>query len=185
MIDDLSEYHAERRRKRVAAFQAKRPVRLRHKGVLHDDVAAWGSRLFNGTAGNLILFGPTGVTKTWLTWEVMERAIKCGYSGDVLMLSQSEWQAIVGPPCDRERLDRMCEVDVLAIDDLGSVRINDWTRDLLLPVIDTRWAQARPTIITSNLADLDDKVGEALASRLGGHGTTVVVLEGDDMRVGA
>jgi DNA replication protein DnaC len=183
MNDDLSEFHAERRRKRVAAFQAKRPLRLRHKGVLHDDVARWGSRLFNGTAGNLILFGPTGVTKTWLSWEVMERALKCGFPGAVLMLSQAEWQDIVGPPADRERLAVMREVDVLALDDLGSVRINDWTRDLLLPVIDTRWAEGKPTIITSNLDDLDEKVGEALASRLGGHGTTVVVLEGDDKRV--
>jgi DNA replication protein DnaC len=182
MNDDLSEWHARRRRERVAAFQAKRPIQLRHKGALHDDIAQWGSRLFGNTAGNLILFGPTGVAKTWSSWEVMERAIKCGYAGQVLMLSQAEWQETVGPPKDLERLAEMREADVLALDDLGSFRINEWTRELLLPVIDTRWAHGRPTIITSNLDDLDEKLGERITSRLA-SGATVVVLEGDDKRM--
>lgn len=181
MNDDMSEWHAKRRRERVAAFQAKRPVGLRHQGDLHHDVAEWGSRLFDNTAGNLILFGPTGVAKTWSSWEVMERAIKVGYSGGVLMLSQAEWQETVGPPKDQERLADMREADVLALDDLGSFRINEWTRELLLPVIDDRWAHARPTIITSNLDDLDEKLGERITSRLA-HRATVVVLEGNDLR---
>src|SRR5690606_30362031 len=182
MNDDLSEWHTERRRRRVAHFQAKRPVRLRTAGRLHRDIAEWGSRLFDGTAGNLILFGPTGVAKTWSSWEVMERALKAGFQGDILMCSQAEWQDIVGPPADRERLADMRRADVLALDDLGSFRINDWTRELLLPVIDTRWAESRPTIITSNLDDLDEKLGERITSRLA-HGATVVVLEGADLRV--
>jgi DNA replication protein DnaC len=181
--DNLSEWRAARRRKRVADFQAKRPVRLRHAGELHDDIADWGSRLFDRTAGNLVLFGPTGVAKTWSSWEVMERALKAGYGGEIMMCSQAEWQEIVGPPADRERLGEMREVDVLALDDLGSFRINEWTRELLLPVIDTRWAQSRPTIITSNLDNLDEKLGERITSRLA-DGSTVVVLEGDDLRAG-
>lgn len=181
--NDMSEWHAERRRKRLAAFQARRPDLLRHKGDLHDDIAEWGSRLFDRTAGNLILFGPTGVAKTWSSWEVMERALKVGYGGQIIMLSQAEWQEIVGPPADRDQLADMRATDVLALDDLGSSRINEWTRELLLPVIDSRWSQGRPTIITSNLDDLDDKLGERITSRLA-HGATVVVLEGDDRRAG-
>lgn len=177
----LSEWHEERRRKRVADFQAKRPAQLRHQGNLHGDIADWGSRLFDRTAANLILFGPTGVAKTWSTWEVMERALKVGYDGQILMLAQADWQEIVGPPADRERLADMRIADVLALDDLGSFRINDWTRELLLPVIDARWSQGRPTIVTSNLDDLDDKLGERITSRLA-HRATVVVLEGDDLR---
>ncbi|SEN91573.1 ATP-binding protein [Nonomuraea pusilla] len=180
---DLADWYAQRRRKRVADFKAKRPAKLRHSAALHEDIAQWGSRLFDQTAGNLMLFGPTGVAKTWSSWEVMERALKAGYSGEVLMLSQAEWQEIVGPPADRERLAAMRQADVLALDDLGSFRINDWTRELLLPVIDTRWAHNRPTIITSNLDDLDEKLGERITSRLA-DGATVVVLEGDDLRAG-
>lgn len=183
MKDDLSDWHAQRRSRRVAAFQAKRPLRLRTSGDLHYDIAEWGARLFSGTAGNLILFGPTGVAKTWSSWEVMKRALKAGYQGEILMCSQAEWQEIVGPPADRERLNEMRQADVLALDDLGSFRINDWTRELLLPVIDTRWAESRPTIITSNLDDLDEKLGDRITSRLA-HGATVVVLEGADLRVG-
>lgn len=181
MNDDLSDWHAKRRRERVEAFRAKRPERLRHVGDLNDDIAEWGSRLFSETAANLILLGPTGVAKTWSSWEVMERALKAGYDGVVLMLSQAEWQETVGPPADRERLAEMRKADVLALDDLGSFRINAWTKELLLPVIDSRWAAARPTIITSNLDDLDEQLGERITSRLAHH-ATVVVLEGDDLR---
>jgi DNA replication protein DnaC len=107
--------------------------------------------------------------------------LKAGYDGVVLMLSQAEWQETVGPPADRERLAEMRKADVLALDDLGSFRINAWTKELLLPVIDSRWAAARPTIITSNLDDLDEQLGERITSRLAHH-ATVVVLEGDDLR---
>lgn len=179
--DDPAEWHTSRLRKRVAGFHAHRPVRLRDSGDLNDDVADWGSGLFDHTAGNLILLGPTGVAKTWSSWEVMERALKAGYVGEILMLSQAEWQEIVGPPADRDRLRAMREADVLALDDLGSFRINEWQRDLLLPVIDARWAHARPIIITSNLAELGDQLGERITSRLG-DGATVVILDGDDLR---
>ncbi len=179
--DDLSDWHAERRRKRVENFQAKRPVELRHKGDLNVEVAEWGGRLFDQTARNLLLFGPTGVAKTWHSWEVLERALKVGYNGSILMMSQAEWQETVGPPADRESLAAMRAADVLALDDLGSNRIGTWTRELLLPVIDDRWAHARPTIITSNLDDLDDALGDRITSRLADR-AKVVVLEGDDLR---
>lgn len=181
MNDDLAEWHAARLQKRVDDFRAKRPVRLRDHGELDNEIADWGSRLFDRTAGNLILLGPTGAAKTWSSWEVMERAIKAGYMGKVLMLSQAEWQETVGPPADREQLRDMRDADVLALDDLGSFRINEWQRELLLPVIDARWAHARPTIVTSNLVELGDQIGGRISSRLG-DGATVVILEGEDLR---
>ncbi|MFI6299572.1 ATP-binding protein [Nonomuraea sp. NPDC050790] len=181
---DLTDWYEEHRRKRVADFRAKRPALLRHEGNLHDDVAGWGSRLFDKTAGNLILMGPTGTSKTWHTWEVMERALAYGYAGTILMLSQAEWQETIGPPADRDMLRAMREADVLALDDLGSQRLNDWTRELLLPVIDARWANAQPTMVTSNLADLDEQLGERISSRLAHH-CTVVDLDGKDLRASA
>jgi DNA replication protein DnaC len=181
--NDLAEWHEDRRRERVEAFRALRPARLRHPGKLNDDVADWGSRLFDNTAGNLILIGPTGTGKTWHSWEILERALKAGYEGDPVMRSQAEWQEIVGPPADREQLREMREADVLALDDLGSFRLNEWQRELLLPLIDARWAHGRPTIITSNLDGLAEALGERIASRLGDP-ATVVIIDGDDRRVG-
>ncbi|KAB8186926.1 hypothetical protein FH608_046410 [Nonomuraea phyllanthi] len=186
MTDDpngLAEWHAERRRKRVADFHARRPVRLRTSGQLHPDIAEWGSRLFDHTAGNLILLGPTGTGKSWSTWEVMERTLKAGYMGEIAMRSQAEWQEIVGPPADREGLAKMRDVDVLALDDFGTFRAEEWQRELLLPVIDARWANGRPTIITTNLPELGERLGPRIASRLADN-ATAVALGGPDLRAG-
>ena len=176
-----AEWAADRRQRRVDAFRARRPVMLRDAGVLHDDVAEWGSRLFDHTARNLVIVGDIGVAKTWNVWEVLERAIKVGYDGNILFATPAEWQEVVGPPANRDRLREMRETDVLVLDDLGSSRVNEWQREILLGVVDERWQHARPTVITSNMDDFDNALGPRLTSRLG-DGATVVMLEGADFR---
>lgn len=181
--ESAAEWHAERRQRRINNFRALRPVRLRDQGNLHNDVAHWGSRLFDDTAGNLVIVGGVGTAKTWNVWEVLERAVKAGYAGKILFATPAQWQEIVGPPPDRERLRDMRAADVLVLDDLGSSRINEWQREILLGVVDERWQHGRPVVITSNLAELDDALGGRLTSRLG-DGATVVVLDGEDLRAG-
>ncbi|GAA3417659.1 ATP-binding protein [Streptosporangium vulgare] len=181
--NNIAEWRAERLRQRVADFQARRPILLRDAGQLNDEVAEWGSRLFDNTARMLVITGDTGTAKTWNVWEVLERAIKVGYAGEIMFLTSAEWQDIIGPPRDLERLRKMRTVNVLVVDDLGSFRINDWQRDLLGPVIDERWNNGLPTAITSNMDDFDAALGERLTSRLG-DGAIVAMLEGADLRAG-
>lgn len=179
--NDMSDWWEERRRQRLEAFRNRRPVMLRDKGDLPDEIADWGSRLFDHTARSLVLIGGTGTTKTWAVWEVLERAVAAGYAGLIMLLAAAEWQEIVGPPKDHERLREMREADVLCLDDFGSIRINEYTKDVLGPIVDWRWQRAMPTVITSNLAELDDPLGDRMASRLA-DGATVVVLDGEDRR---
>lgn len=179
--DGFAEWRAEQLRRRVEAFRARRPAMLRHPGRLDDRVADWGSRLFDGTARTLVLVGDVGVAKTWNVWEVLERAVKADYRGSILFATPAEWQEVVGPPADYDRLREMRAADVLVLDDLGSTRINEWQREKLLGVVDERWQHARPTAITSNMDEFDDALGARLTSRLG-DGAIVVMLEGDDLR---
>jgi DNA replication protein DnaC len=181
--DPDDEWGEKRRLDRLDAFRKRRPAMLSGPGVLHDDVAEWGSRLFDRTARNLVIVGDIGTAKTWNVWEVLERAVKVGFTGTILIATPAEWQEVVGPPPDRERLRQMREVDVLILDDLGSNRINEWQREILLSVVDERWQHARPTAITSNMENFDVALGERLTSRLG-DGATVVILEGPDFRAG-
>ncbi|MEU8199404.1 ATP-binding protein [Microbispora amethystogenes] len=178
---DMSEWWEERRRQRLEAFRNRRPVELRHKGDLHDEIADWGSRLFDHTARNLIVIGHVGTGKTWAVWEVLERAVAASYQGHIVFLTAAEWQEIVGPPVDRERLRQMREADVLVLDDLGSTRINDWTRDVLGPIVDWRWQNGQPIVITSNMKDLEPAVGPRMDSRLTDR-ATVVAINGEDRR---
>lgn len=181
--DPLAEWRSERLRRRIENFRNRRPPMLRHKGVLNGDVAEWGSRLFDETARNLVITGDTGVAKTWNVWEVLERAVRAGYVGTIHFATSAEWQEVVGPPPDFDRLRVMRAADVLVLDDLGSSRINEWQREKLLGVVDERWQHARPTVITSNMDDFDEALGARLTSRLG-DGATTVQLEGDDLRGG-
>lgn len=179
--DGFAEWRAEQLRRRVEAFQARRPVMLRHAGELNDDVAEWGSRLFDGTARTLVLVGDVGVAKTWNVWEALERAIKVGYRGSIVFSTPAEWQEIVGPPADYEQLRVYRTTDVLVLDDLGAARVNEWQREKLLAIVDERWQHARPTAITSNMDEFDDVLKERITSRLG-DGAIVATLEGDDLR---
>jgi DNA replication protein DnaC len=176
-----AEWLADRREHRLSVIRRQRPPRLTVRGDLDSQVAAWGERLVAGTAGNLLLGGPTGSGKTWSAWEVLERAVAAGYPGRIVFATSARWQDTIAPPVDREQLQAMRDADVLALDDLGSGRVNEWQRECLLGVVDERWAHARPTVITFNVASLRDMLGERLASRLA-HAATKVALTGADRR---
>lgn len=176
-----AEWLAERRAHRVSLIRQQRPQRLREPGNLPPVVAAWGDRLVAGTAGNLLLGGPTGSGKTWAAWEVLERAVAAGYEGRVLVASSKKWRDTIAPPVDRTGLDEMAAAGVLVLDDLGAGRINEWEKECLLGVIDERWAAGRPIVTTSNAASLRETLGERIASRLA-DGATVVILDGADRR---
>jgi DNA replication protein DnaC len=69
------------------------------------------------------------------------------------------------------------------LDDLGAEKPSEWTCEKLLELVDERYVQARPTIVTSNLPPnkLSTHVGERVASRLA-EMCTVVPVVGQDRR---
>lgn len=175
-----AEARAERLARLLANFRKHRPANLTDPGTLHPDVEAWGKRLLAGEAGNLVLKGPVGTGKTWHAWEVLDRAVQAGYPDRIVFSSAADWRDTIAPPVDRDRLRLMREAGVLALDDLGSGRVNDWELEMLLAVCDERWSNRRPTIVTSNVK-LKAMLGERIASRLSDR-ATVVELDGADRR---
>jgi DNA replication protein DnaC len=183
-----AEWATDRREHLFGLVRRQRPQRLRAAGDLHPKVAGWVREFLNGyinsdqrPAGNLFLGGPVGCGKTWNVWEAIETAVKAGFDGSWMFAASADWQDIVAPPVDRERLHRMRAVDLLILDDFGSGRVNEWQRECLLGVVDERWSNARPIIVTFNAESLRDMVGERIASRLA-HGATSVAFDGDDRR---
>jgi DNA replication protein DnaC len=94
------------------------------------------------------------------------------------------------------------EAEVLVLDDLGSVRPTDWRWDTIRLILNTRYNDNRPTIITTNFDDqaaagaagsisparaasrgetLGDRIGERMRSRLH-EMCRIVTLEGTDFR---
>jgi DNA replication protein DnaC len=178
-----AEWRADRLAHRLRTLRSRRPVKLRDAGPLDPRIAAWGQALVAGATGNLIIVGKVGRIKTWSAWEVLEQAVAAGYAGGIDFANDADWQEAVGPPPNRDRLRAMRAAPLLVLDDLGSTRINDYQRDLLGPVVNDRWENGRPIVITTNMESLTDPLGERMASRLK-DGATLVVLGGEDRRRG-
>ena len=73
---------------------------------------------------------------------------------------------------------------LLILDDIGSEKTTDWVRQILYQIIDERWIEQRPIIVTSNLTleELEAKLGERITSRIAGM-TQIIQMRSHDYRI--
>jgi DNA replication protein DnaC len=163
-------------------------VAAEHGQEAHDRLIAWGR---SDPTPNLVLLGPVGTGKTGTSLAACKEAQMERGEG-VLFLPVAELLDRLRPGGPEHELDRLCVAPRLIIDDLGSEKPTDWTAERLGVVINRRWLEERPTIVTSNLpptsssanfdgVSLEDVVGERTFSRLVG-GALVLELSGEDRR---
>lgn len=135
-------------------------------------------------AQNLLLVGNVGVGKTWSAVAACRPPFDRGM--DVMFKAAVDLLDDLRPDGPRDALEEAREVDLLVLDDLGAERPTDWTAERLYAIVNWRWMQERPTVATSNLApaDLHERVGERMWSRLVGSEAVVVGLDGTDRRFG-
>jgi DNA replication protein DnaC len=118
----------------------------------------------------LWLMGRFGTGKTALAMIVSKSAIDAGRS--VAIYSCPRLLNVIRESIDGggvlDFLDRLAEVDLLHIDDLGAERRTDWVIEQLYSIINARYEARRSTLITTNLERdaLADQVGERIVSRL-------------------
>lgn len=183
MTDPLTLWLAERRERLAANLLAQRPEAFARPGELDKRLAAWAADLASGKGRNLILTGPTGVGKTWALWHAAELAVRSGYEGHVAITSAARFRRAVAPStADPAEFTRWAGAGLLAIDDIGAVRLSEpWDMDHLGELIDERSAWQRPTVITSNITDLKKLLGPRISSRLS-ENALVAELTGPDRR---
>lgn len=134
----------------------------------------------------LFLYGAAGTGKTHLAVGAVKELVARGYSclfynmvtliGD---LRQSH-----GYDLDREileRLDRLYEVDVLVLDDLGAGKLSEFVLEKTYSLIDQRYSNNQCLIVTSNLpmAELEKQITYPVFSRVRGMCFTVTTGELD------
>ncbi len=137
---------------------------------------------------NLLLYGNTGVGKTFLTHCIAKEALDKGHS--VLYFSASEFFDQMADATFQRSMDaytyaRMIErCDLLIIDDLGSEFANNFTSSQLFQIINSRILHSRSTIISTNLSlsELSQKYTERVFSRIASS-YTVKKLVGRDIRI--
>jgi DNA replication protein DnaC len=122
----------------------------------------------------LMFLGPSGLGKTHLAVAILKRVIARSGAralfrpmGNLLRQIRDTYNPVVRSS-ERQVIQPIMEAELLVLDDLGRERPTDWVEETLTLIIDTRYNERRPTIITTNYALLDDAADpNALISRVG------------------
>jgi len=121
----------------------------------------------------LWLFGNTGTGKTTLAMLVSRHAIEAGRTVAIYSLPRLLAEIRTTFDDDAERsyvhlLDRLADVDLLHLDDVGAEKTSDWVLEQLYAIVNSRYEDEKSVIITTNLDrdELGEQIHERTASRL-------------------
>ena len=142
---------------------------------------------------NILLYGDTGVGKTFLSNCIAKELIDAAYS--VIYFSSKHFFDILAENTfgkkdsdsyDEESPDTnyIYNCDLLIIDDLGTEMANGFTSSQLFACLNERILRRKSTIISTNLAldDIKNIYSERIFSRLSSS-YTMLRLTGDDIRI--
>jgi DNA replication protein DnaC len=115
--------------------------------------------------------GDVGTGKTTLAMLVSKAALEAGRT--VAIYSLPRLLSLVREAIDSEDgmldlLDRLAQVDLLHLDDVGAERQTEWVLEQLYSIINTRYEDQRAIVVTTNLQPdaLAEQIGERTVSRL-------------------
>jgi DNA replication protein DnaC len=136
----------------------------------------------NIAAGKGLWFmGGTGTGKTTLGMLIAKEALAAGktvgiyFTPKLLTRIRQTYQEAENENAYGQFFERVTSVDLLYIDDLGSERHTDWVVEQLYAVVNERYENQRPLIVTSNANDnvvdegpkqLQEQIGSRTVSRL-------------------
>jgi len=179
------------RRYRGVSFD--RPPVTEIDSVVVNAVRDWiDSMDRNLDEGNgLWLMGDTGTGKTTLAMLVSKETLKRGHSVAIYSLPKllarirSTFDAQAGEESYSEFFERLCDVDLLHIDDLGAEKQTEWVLEQLYALINERYEREKPIVVTTNLdhIELEAQIGERTVSRLVEICGEALPLMGEDARL--
>ncbi|MBN8868923.1 MAG: ATP-binding protein [Solirubrobacterales bacterium] len=129
----------------------------------------------NFEAGNgLWLMGDTGTGKTTLAMLVSKEALKRDYTvaiysmPSLLTRIRATYGAEAGEESYDEFFERLCEVDLLHVDDLGAEKQTEWVLEQLYALVNERYERQKSIVVTTNLSqdELELQIGPRTVSRL-------------------
>lgn len=145
-------------------------------------------KIYDSEKNGLIICGSYGTGKTHLAASIANYAVEHGMStlfdtyGGHLEKLKSEFN-VSGEP---KHLNLMRNVDFLVLDDVGKEKQTEWSQSIMFDVINHRYENMKPIIITSNFSnrELANYFGEACYSRLI-EMCHAVITQGEDYRQNA
>ncbi len=117
--------------------------------------------------------GGVGSGKTHIAVAILRAVVERGFSGrycnvvDLLDDLRATFEPNA-PQSGMEIIDGVVAADLVVLDDLGAEAPTGWVHDRLYQIINRRYEESRPTLVTTNLTldDLDRQVGPRITSRL-------------------
>lgn len=148
------------------------------------------ARHFGKHHKNLLLFGSSGLGKTFLSTciakTVSEKGFSVAYDTAITILSCFETEKFGGSSVQdaRQQIKKYMESDLLIIDDLGTELTTAFTISVLYNLINGRLMASKSMIINTNLqpTDIAKRYSPAIASRISGEFTHLRFF-GDDIRL--
>lgn len=153
--------------------------------------ALFFSKNFDKNHDNLLLYGNTGVGKTFLSHCIAKEALEQSHTVVYLtspglfdILEKNKFDKDLSSVEKSTTVSYILDCDLLIIDDLGTELNNSFTSSQLYQLIDSRLVRKKSTIISTNLSfdDLREQYSERIFSRLT-SGYTLLKVTGDDIRL--
>ncbi len=144
---------------------------------------------FSKELRNILLYGDTGVGKTFLSHCIAKEIMDASYS--VIYFSASRLFDLLAKNAfgkkeepEPNSLEHIYNCDLLIIDDLGTELSNAFTVSQLFVCLNERILRRKSTIISTNLAleDIKSIYSERIFSRISSS-YTMLRLTGDDIRI--
>lgn len=164
-----------------------------HVGKAHEIAKEYSESFTRDTKKGLMFYGRAGSGKTHLSISIARNVIEkklipAKFTRVIDLLfeirgtySRSEKFRVDG---EKELIAKYAGVPLLILDDLGAEKTTDWARQVLYNIIDQRWINQKPIIVTSNLSldELEERLGERITSRIAGM-CQLVEMRGEDYRI--
>ena len=125
----------------------------RQPGVRARTIRQLAELEFIPKAENVVFIGDTGVGKTGLASALLLKAMHNGYRGLFIKAQDlfDEMYASLADRSSRKLLNRLMNIDVLLIDEMGYLNLRPEQSNIFFKLMDERYRR-KPTIITTNLA---------------------------------
>lgn len=138
----------------------------------------------------LWLMGNTGTGKTTLAMLVSKEALRRGHTVAIYSMPKllsrirATFDAENGEESYADFFERLCDVDLLHIDDLGAEKQTEWVLEQLYALINERYERERSIVVTTNLTqeELEVQIGPRTVSRLIEICGEALPLWGEDAR---